>query len=177
VVKGGPLFPLSSLMLHGVIYAKHARQLDIDPNGDLRDEIRTAFGCGTQLQELYISPEQMTEKNWDDLAESARWSRDNADVLVDTHWIGGDPGEIQVYGWASWSLRKGIIVLRNPSDKAQDFALDLEQAFELPKSGTHRYRLESPYAGQRVDHLRVAAGTPNLITLEPFEVLVFDALP
>ena len=31
----------------------------------------------------------------------------------------GDPAWLEVYGWASWTPRKGILVLRNPSDHEQ----------------------------------------------------------
>ena len=128
VVMAGPLFPLNSLMLHRLIYARHAEHLDSDPGGDFEDEVHDYFGTGTQLQEMYISPSLLTKKDWDVLAEAAKWSRANADTLVDTHWIGGDPAMLEVYGWASWSPRKGIVVLRNPSDKAQDFVLDVNRA-------------------------------------------------
>jgi hypothetical protein len=110
VVKGGPLFPLNSLMLHGLIYARHAKNLDVDPQGDFCDEIRSYFGSGTQLQEMYVTPALLSARNWDTLAEAANWSRRNMDVLVDTHWIGGDPGHLEVYGWASWSRKRGILV-------------------------------------------------------------------
>ncbi len=176
VVRRGPLFPLSSLMLHGVICAKHARRLDTDPGNDLRDEIRTAFGCGTQSQELYVTPGLLTEQNWDDLAAAAAWARRNADPLRDTHWIGGDPAKLEVYGWASWSPTKGILVLRNPSDKPQSYTVDIAQAFELPPDAPHAYALESPYPDQRLNALHLAAGRPRRIELQPFEVLVFDAM-
>ena len=117
IVQKGPLYPLNSLMLHGVIYAKKAKQLDADPNGDFTSEVRSYFGTGTQLQEMYVTPSLLTDRNWDALAEAASWSRQNADVLVDTHWIGGDPAKLEVYGWASWTPAKAILVLRNPSDK------------------------------------------------------------
>jgi hypothetical protein len=68
------------------------------------------------------------------LAEAAKWSRANTSVLKDTHWIGGDPSKLEVYGRASWARAKGILVLRNPSDTAQDFSLDIGKAFELPKN-------------------------------------------
>jgi len=177
VVQRAPLFPLSSLMLHGIIYAKHARRLNVDPGDDLRDEIRTAFGSGTQLQEMYISPDLLAPDNWDDLAESARWARQNARTLQDTHWIGGDPAKLEVYGWASWSPAKGILVLRNPSDKSQTHGIDIAQAFELPATSPREYRLASPYHDQRVRTLRLMAGEPRTVELQPFEVLVFDALP
>jgi hypothetical protein len=141
IVVGGPLFPLNSLMLHGVIYADKVKYTDLhrlatspaDLDPDLVDEIHAYFGSGTQLQELYVTPSLLTSKDWDVLAEAARWSRTNAAVLKDTHWIGGDPGKLEVYGWASWTPQKGIVVLRNPSDHVQEFSLDVGRAFELPR--------------------------------------------
>ena len=56
VVEAGPLYPLNSLMLHGLIFAKHAKNLDRDPGGDFDAEIRSYFGTGTQLQEMYVTP-------------------------------------------------------------------------------------------------------------------------
>jgi len=56
IVLQGPLFPLNSLMLHGLIYAQHAEGLQSDPSRDFADEIHSYFGSGTQLQEMYITP-------------------------------------------------------------------------------------------------------------------------
>ena len=61
IVQNGPLFPLSSLMLHGMIYAKYRKQLDSDPGNDFRNEVRSYFGTGTQLQEMYITPSLLTD--------------------------------------------------------------------------------------------------------------------
>lgn len=178
IVENGSLYPLNSLMLHGLIYTKHARHLDTDPNGDFEDEVHSYFGTGTQLQEMYITPSLLKEADWDVVAESAKWSRANADVLVDTHWIGGDPAMLEVYGWASWSPRMGIIVLRNPNDKPQTFALDVQKAFELPAGAARNYTARSPWkkdAGKKV--LRLVAGQPFTIQLAPFEVLTLNAVP
>ena len=60
VVQNGPLYPLNSLMLHGMIYAQHHRDLDKDPGNDFRNEVRSYFGTGTQLQEMYITPSLLT---------------------------------------------------------------------------------------------------------------------
>ena len=66
-------------MLHGLIYAQAgAATWARTPTDDFADEVRDYFGAGTQLQEMYITPALLTSKNWDDLAESARWSRANA---------------------------------------------------------------------------------------------------
>jgi len=178
VVQCGPLFPLNSLMLHGILYAATPEHLRDDPEGDLSDEIRTYFGSGTQLQEMYITPSLLTKANWDDLAEAAKWSRTNAEVLKDTHWIGGDPGKLEVYGWASWTLRKGIVVLRNPSDKAQEFALDVNRTFELPEHSPRSYSAHSPWAADQAQAtLNLHAGDPQRIVLQPFQVLTLDVTP
>lgn len=172
VVTRGPLYPISSLMLHGLIYADHAGDLSKDPGNDFRDEIRSYFGEGTQLQEMYISPDRLTDQNWDDIAAAAKWSAANADVLKDTHWIGGNPNKLQVYGWASWSPRKGILVLRNPSDKAQSFSVDIAKALEMPPKWARSYVAVPNYTGSASRVFPVGRSTE--VDLKPFEVVVFD---
>src|SRR5580700_6609359 len=119
IVQAGPLYPLNSLMLHGMIYAQKADGLSTDPGHDFRDEVLTYFGSGTQLQEMYITPGLLSSSNWDILAQAANWSRRHATILEDSHWIGGDPGQLQVYGWAAWSPHGWVITLRNPSNTPQ----------------------------------------------------------
>jgi hypothetical protein len=121
VVQMGPLYPLNSLMLHGLIYARDHKDLNKDPRNDFRNEIRSYFGTGTQLQEMYITPSLLTQQNWDDLAEAAKWSRENGSVLSDTHWVGGDPAWLEVYGWASWTPRKGILVCAIRAIRSRQF--------------------------------------------------------
>ena len=143
-----------------------------------KDDVHAFFGSGTGLQELYIQPGKLTPEDWRVLAEAAKWSRANTDVLVDTHWIGGDPGKLEVYGYASWSARKGIVMLRNPDIQPHDFALDVAAAFELPPGGPTTYLLKSPWAEDASKPvLRAKAGKPLRITLKPFEIVVLDALP
>ncbi len=178
VVKRGPLFPVNSLMLHGIIYAQRRKHLNDDPGNDFRNEVRDYFGNGTQLQEMYITPSLLSSANWDDLAEAANWSRSNAEVLKDTHWIGGDPEWLEVYGWASWTPKKAILVLRNPSDHPQTMRVDIHDAFELPPGAPQKYSAKSPWkddAGQ--PSLELRSHTPHEFQLAPFEVLTFDVTP
>lgn len=178
VVLGGPLYPLNSLMLHGMIYAQHHRHLNTDPGNDFRNEIHSYFGTGTQLQEMYITPSLLTAANWDDLAEAAKWSRANADVLKDTHWIGGDPQWLEVYGWACWSPRKGILVLRNPNSKPQTIDLTLQKALELPEGAPQHYSARSPWKSDAATAaVELSAQQPHTFHLAPFEVLTLDLTP
>lgn len=178
VVQNGPLYPLNSLMLHGLIYAQYHKQLKSDPRNDFRNEVRSYFGTGTQLQEMYITPSLLTQANWDDLAEAAKWSRANANVLKDTHWVGGNPAWLEVYGWASWSPEKAILVLRNPSDKPQTMRVNLQDALELPAEAAQSYSAKSPWKSDaNRPAVRLRAETAHDFQLAPFEVLTLELTP
>jgi hypothetical protein len=175
VSERGPLYPLNSIMLHGIIYATNADGLTTADNADFADEVREFFGTGTQLQEMYVTPSLLNSQNWDDLAEAAKWSRANSDVLVDTHWVGGNPGKNEIYGWASWNARRGILVLRNPDDKAASFTADFKKIFELPPGVPATFRLHSPWKEDKSQpEITVKAGEPRVFELKPFEVLVLE---
>ena len=175
IVRGGPLYPLNSLMLHGLIFATQAEKLSTDPGNDFPNEVQSYFGSGTQLQEMYITPALLTEKNWDVLAKSARWARERRGILKDTHWVGGDPAKLEVYGWAAWSPEGWVITLRNPSDKPQDFTLKLGHALELSAGVSGSYTATYPFR-EAAGPLKIDAKEPLTIHLAPFEVTTFESL-
>jgi hypothetical protein len=178
IVQRGPLFPLNSLMLHGIIYAAKAEHLATDPGHDFTAEVHSYFGTGTQLQEMYITPSLLSPSDWDTLAEGAKWSRGNAATLRDTHWVGGDPGKGEVYGWASWSRAKGILTLRNPTSKPQTMSIDVQQAFELPPEAAKQFRARSPWSADKgKPAINLTAKQPHAFALQPFEVMTLEALP
>ncbi|MGH8160149.1 MAG: enterotoxin [Rhodanobacter sp.] len=178
IVIKGPLFPINSLMLHGIIYAKENRKLNTDPGNDFSNEVHSYFATGTELQEMYITPSLLSKQNWDTLAVAANWSRANADVLRDTHWIGGDPGRLDVYGWASWSPKKAIVTLRNPDEKPQFAVLDLQRQLQLPPDAVHRFSVHDVWSsGGASVPKQLDADHPGTVTLAPFEVLTLELTP
>jgi hypothetical protein len=177
IVKAGRLYPLNSLMLHGIVFAQKAPHLSTDPGGDFANEVHSYFGTGTQLQEMYITPSLLSEADWNVLAETAKWSRRNAATLVDTHWIGGDPRWLQVYGWAAWSPQKAILTLRNPSALPQDITVDIAQAFELPAGAAQTYSAHSPWSADTAQSaIELESGKPYAFHLAPFQVLTLEAI-
>ncbi len=177
IVTKAPLYPLNSIMLHGICIAKNGNPGEMDnTTEDIRNEIHSYFGSGTGLQELYISWNRLNADAWDILAESIRWSRANKEILEDTHWIGGDPRKGEVYGWASWKNNKGTLTLRNPSDKPATISIDIAKVFELPENAVTGYSLKSPWKTDKSKPNRMAeAGKTTTLELQPFEVLTFDA--
>ncbi|MPW18186.1 enterotoxin [Paraburkholderia sp. CNPSo 3157] len=178
VVCKSPLFPLNSLMLHGIIYAQENTRLNADPAHGFASEVRSYFGSGAQLQELYVTPSLLKKRDWDVLAEASRWARANADVLRDSHWIGGAPDQLDIYGWAAWTPSKAIITLRNPSDRAQSFLLDLRAHLELPEGMTGGFNARFPFLDPAADFpLPWDVGRPQAIRLDPFQVLTLELSP
>lgn len=175
-VKISPLFPINSLMTHGVIYNKGARGLMTTTHEDLANEIWSGFGLGTQMEELYITPSMLSSEDWDTLAAAAKWTRANGETMVDSHWVGGDPAALEVYGFASWSPAKGILTLRNPAAEEQEFSFDAAAVFELPVGAPVKYTLSSP-KGDTLPAETIEVGKPLSIKLAPFQVIVLEAVP
>eukprot|EP00927_Polykrikos_kofoidii_P026561 TRINITY_DN23625_c0_g1_i1.p1 TRINITY_DN23625_c0_g1~~TRINITY_DN23625_c0_g1_i1.p1 ORF type:complete len:870 (-),score=114.77 TRINITY_DN23625_c0_g1_i1:65-2674(-) len=139
VVERSTFFPLSQMMIHGVVLASHGDALHWGLNEfdaiDFAQEVWSFVALGLQLQELYIAPRYMTSYAWDILAEGLQWARREADILRDSHWAFGDPSERQVYAVASWdvAMARGFIFLHNPTGVGQvseEFSAEL--TLELP---------------------------------------------
>lgn len=165
IVSKSPLFPLNSMMMHGIIVCKsspwntmtdykgtgkyqYAGESYATPTAcaDFAAEVWMGVALGTGLQEYYISPDLMSETWWDILANGVKWLKANETVLTDAHWVGGDPGDgadlqkrgnnpKDIYGFASLGKEKGIVILRNPSDKAKSIDFHLDTLLEMPKAG------------------------------------------
>ncbi|MBR5592150.1 MAG: hypothetical protein IKW38_06480 [Kiritimatiellae bacterium] len=163
-VTKSPLFPLNSMMMHGIIVCKsspwntmtdykgtgnyeYAGEKYATPTAcaDFAAEVWMGVALGTGLQEYYITPSIMSETWWDILANGVKWLKQNETVLTDAHWIGGDPGtghDLQkrgndpkdIYGYASLGKEKGIVMLRNPSDKPQTITATIDAWLEMPNA-------------------------------------------
>lgn len=179
VVVRSPFFPLNSLMLHGIFLAQCNPRLNTVVGDDFTHEVRSYFGSGTQLQELYITPSLLSESDWDVLGDAARWARENSDVLSDSHWIGGAPDQQEIYGWAAWTPHKAIITLRNPGDCTQSFQLDLRRHLELPHDADSQFAIRVVWS-ERATTVRPdsqLADQPWEIEMAAFEVLTLELLP
>lgn len=189
-VTGAPLFPINALMTHGTIITKNGppRVMSKDPANCIK-EMRTAFACGSGLQEIYADADLMNQQGgvlWDELARCIAWVRRNADVLADTHWVGGNPWDKQkkdgdIYGWASWNPTKCTLALRNSSNKPKQLITTLREMLDVPPSVKGAIVLRSSFDDQRhllgIMDTEVNVDTPICITMEPLEVIVMEGNP
>lgn len=177
IVNRAPYYPLNSIMTVGIAYANlgHPSRFITENESDFKDMVRSCFASGSSLQELYISHDKMKPEFWAILAEAATWADTNEDVLIDTHWIGGSPINLEVYGMASWKPTKGILFLRNPSEQTVEYGLDLNKVFELPETYQGTFNLKSPWKEDSNEKaLTIDSNIVHRITLKPFEVLVLE---
>ena len=173
-VEASPLYPLNSVMHHGIVHGRCFQGEKVGRSGtNLLHEARSYFAAGASLQELYVTPSMMTSNAWDQLAEAARWGRAHASTLVDAHWVGGDPLKLQPYGYAAWTPHGATLLLRNPSDQPQSITLDAATVFELPAGAPRTIALRSSFADQPMATLDLTASSPRTLPLAPFEVAVF----
>jgi hypothetical protein len=166
-------------MLHGICITNvgYPASLEMDLK-NISDGIWSFFASGTSLQELYINPHLLTTRMWNCIAAAAKWSHENSDVLKDVHWIGGNPENGEVYGYAAWNPRKGVFSLRNPSDSKKTFEVNLEEIFELPENVATAFRLQNAInPNDAFSKETVNAEKSFTVTLEPYELKIWDAIP
>lgn len=159
-VKNSPLCPVNSIMTHGLILTTHENPCKYSQDYDaVLREMRCAFVCGSSMVELYtdyplmnsIKGDGVRGKLWEDMAECIFWHQNNADVLPDAHWVGGNPwtgSKHEVYGWASWNGTKATLALRNGANAAQTFKTTLRKALDIPPHITGTMRLKHSFKVQ-----------------------------
>jgi hypothetical protein len=176
VVKRAPLYPLNSIMYHGITIGNVGIPGTLEMNEkDIADEIWSFFGSGTSLQEMYINPHKLNSANWDCLAKAIRWAKENESVMPDVHWIGGDPSKDEVYGYAAWTPEKAYVSIRNPSEETRKFEINTSSVFELPERFTNQF---SFYDARSADTGKlVSRGQTITLELKPYEVKVLNAVP
>ena len=180
IVSRALYYPLNSIMVVGIAYANLGLPAECinDSIADFRDMVWSFFGAGSALQELYISHDRMKAEFWPVLAEAAMWAKSNEAVLLDTHWIGGSPLNMEVYGFASWTPGKGIITIRNPDDKPREFGFVLDNILELPDKYKGNYQLVNiRNQDSEKSNVNIGSGEKKILTLNSFETRILEAIP
>ena len=189
-VTGAPLFPINSVMTHGLIITKNGppQVMSKEPDNCIK-EMRAAFGCGSSLMELYVDQDLMSQENgklWNELAACIKWARRNEDVLPDIHWVGGNPwdrntGDGDIYGWAAWSPAKCTLTLRNSSAQEKTLTTTLRQILDVPPMVRNdKVTFKNSFADQR-SIPNLVGGAVDIdkdidITLKPQEVIVLEGI-
>ena len=188
-VQNSPLCPINTLMTHGFILTKFGPPAS-NPRGykECLNELRCAFACGSGMVELYNDYDLMNSINggalWSNLADLIKWQRENADVLMDAHWVGGNPwtgSKTEIYGWGAWNGTKSCLTLRNGGNDTQTITLTLREALEIPANVKGSILLTKPFADQEAleglaENTGINIDTPLTLTLPGSSVYMFNGL-
>ena len=69
----------------------------------------------------------LSHSKWRINADVFRFIKNNAEILKNSVFIGSDPATGGVYGYSAWGDSAGIVSLRNPSSKEQEFTFSLNK--------------------------------------------------
>ena len=189
-IQRSPVCPINTLMTHGFILSRWgAVSKNMDYDGIVR-EMRCAFACGSGMVELYNDYKLMDEIKdnqgnagalWKDLAECIKWQQEQADVLPDAHWVGGNPWDgkkANVYGWAAWNGKKSVLTLRNPSTSAQTFTTTLREALDIPAYARGKITLTHAFNQAELDGMPINKAididTPLVLNLPGSSVFIYN---
>lgn len=125
-------FPQRALYNHDPIYGNEAK---VEMNDeDFRVYLFTMAMRGSCFWELYYSYNMMNEAKWRINYSVLRFLEDNIDVLANSVIFGGRPSKAQVYGFSAFQDNEGILCLRNPSDKATEYTVRLDESIGVSKA-------------------------------------------
>ncbi len=71
------------------------------------NEVMMYFGRGVMMWELYVSPELLSNSEWEAIASAIKWAKENKEVLTKTKMILGDPLKREPYGYTHFTEDKG----------------------------------------------------------------------
>jgi hypothetical protein len=82
---------------------------------------------------------------------------------------------LEPYGWAAWSNKKGIITVRNPSERARTIGIEVGRDLELPSGAGQVFTGKDPFARRPERVFR--SGAEQGLALNPFEVVTIELSP
>jgi hypothetical protein len=170
-------FPVSSLMTHGVIKAHISPFADPKESLDkFVDEVVLYAARGIAMWELYVSPDLLSDAEWEVEAASIRWLKANFAVLKNGEMIGGDPRRHEPYGYVHFLGRRGIIAVRNPVIDPQTQRVEFSPAFGLDDAAADLV-LERVYPSRWISPKLFRAGDSVDLPLQGFETAVYELYP
>lgn len=163
-------FPPEYLYNHDPIYGNTAKVSMTD--SEYRKYLFMMCARGNFFWELYYSYNMLSAGKWRINADVFRFIKNNAELLKNSVFIGSDPAEGRVYGYSAWDENAGIVALRNPSSKAQEFTFTLNKKMGCAEfSGKCKRVNIYPYT-EKCDSEQYSYGDSFTVRLEAGEAIL-----
>lgn len=129
---------------------------------------------GTGFVELYIKTQELSQDDWDVLADGLKWTKSVFPYFKRARMHGGDPKEAQVYGYTGWNENGGYISFHNPSGDQRTYSVILDRKLGLVKGKDH-FQVSSPLANSpEFVNKGLMFGEELRIFLKPGEVKILE---
>lgn len=170
-------FPIANLMTHGIIKGKLQMLGGTEePINKFTDNALLYFARGVAMYELYISPDMLSDQEWEALSKSISWAKDRFSVLMNTYMIGGNPAKGESYGYAHFKDDKGIVAVRNPVIDKQPVIISLNPELGLC-TDAEKLVVERVYPDRYIYPDLYQAGDSIETDLEGFETAIYEIYP
>jgi hypothetical protein len=170
-------FPVANMMTHGIIKGNLEKLGgEHEPLDKFTNEALLYFARGVSMWELYISPDILSEGEWNAMAQSMQWAKDRFPVLSTTTMIGGDPKARQSYGYVHFRGDEGVIAARNPSIEPADLNVRLDASLGLDEYADSLV-LERVYPSHWISPDLSKAGATVALPLDGYETAIYEIYP
>ncbi|NIR65213.1 MAG: hypothetical protein GWN00_03275, partial [Aliifodinibius sp.] len=169
-------FPLANVMTHGIIKGK--LNMLGGENETLRnwqDNAVMYFSRGVMMWELYLSPEVLTDAEWDFLAAMMEWAYHYEEILLNTRFVGGNPYRKKTYGYFHEGKETSLLIIRNPFVAPQTITFTMTDLFLVAQDNS--YVIEELYPCKIIHRDPLTFSRPVTIPLQGYEVKVLRLLP
>lgn len=170
-------FPIANLMTHGIIKGT-LEQLGgaNEPLDRFTNEAVLYFARGISMWELYVSPDILTNGEWNAISKAILWAKNRFPILSNTEMIGGNPGKREAYGYVHFKASEGIVAARNPWIKPSVLKVDLSPSLGFSSSAKSLV-VERVYPDRRISPKLYSAGESFRIPLEGYETAIYEIFP
>ncbi len=170
-------FPIANLMTHGIIKGQLQKLGgEQEPLDKFTNNALLYFARGVSMWELYISPDILSDAEWNAIARSLKWAKQNFDILKHTSLLGGNPAKGEAYAYVHFNANQGIVAARNPFVLPQSVSIPLSDTLGLDKKARNLV-LEQIYPVRWISPRLYKQGEEISLKLQGYETVVYRIFP
>ncbi|MBD0833407.1 alpha-galactosidase [Aestuariibaculum sediminum] len=161
-------FPMNALFNHEPKKVKTGESKEA-----FKDYLLMNISRGTGFIELYLKTDVLSNADWDVLAEGLKWSEQVFPLFTNVKMHGGNPKNLDVYGYSAWKDHSGYVSIHNPSNQTKTYTLKLDRILGVKEDGT--YNVSSPIESdlKQLENTYTSGDTIT-ISLEPKEIRILN---
>lgn len=168
-IKEKTQYPMNSLFNHEPKKTKTGESKE-----DFFNYLMMNLSRGTGFVELYLKTQELSEVDWDVLAEGLKWVHHAFPYFKYIQMHGGDPNKQEVYGYSGWNDKGGYISFHNPNKSSyKKYKIKLDENLIHHKNKVS-YRL-IPIIGELLNKNSIVhSGDLLELELAPGEILIWE---